>query len=316
MTKKQDDMTKGSFSDPIVFSWQRISSEKTPRVKVRMHKYDVATDNWHCHDGFWELVFVVSGTAINETEYGRTPLNKGDLFVMPPGSVHHYTEMSNFQHYIIFFRPEAFASFPENFDSLPNFKILFQGGKDSSPPLHIGGGDILEVMEKLVGANKEYLNRKPGWMEAVCVEAFRALIALLRYASPIEHQTNPTLFQIQKTIRYMEDNLAKTLTLSSLSTIAQMSVSNFRLRFHEFTGLSPIDYLIRLRLRQTAILLAYTEQSLTEIMEQTGFSDGGYFGRQFRRAFGRTPRQFRKDAKSGAILPAEEYRNILPQHNS
>ena len=309
-------MTKGNFNDPIVFSWQRISPEKTPRVKVRMHKYDVATDSWHCHDGFWELVFVVSGTAVNETEYGRTPLAKGDLFVMQPGSVHHYTEINNFQHYIIFFRPEAFDSFPEKFDALPNFKLLFQGGKDSSPLLHISDSDIFEVMDKISGASREYLNRKPGWMEAVCAEAFRALIALLRYASPIEHQSNPTLFQIQKTIRYMEDNLAKTFTLRSLSTIAQMSVSNFRLRFHEFTGLSPIDYLIRLRLRQTAILLAYTEQSLTEIMELTGFSDGGYFGRQFRRAFGRTPRQFRKDAKSGAILPAEEYRNILPQHNS
>ncbi len=309
-------MTKGSFSDPIIFPWERISPEKTPRVKVRMHKYDVATDSWHCHDGFWELVLVVSGTAINETEYGQTPLNKGDLFVMPPGSIHHYTAMNHFQHYAVFFRPEAFASFPENFDSLPNFKILFQGGKTNSPLLHISGNDIFEVMEKIAGACREYLNRKPGWMEAVCVEAFRALIALLRYASPIEHQTNPTRFQIQKTIRYMEDNLAKTLTLRSLSAIAQMSVSNFRLRFHEFTGLSPIDYLIRLRLRQAAIILVYTEQSLSEVLAQTGFSDGGYFGRQFRRAFGRTPRQFRKDAKSGVILPAEEYRNILPQHTS
>ena len=81
-----------------------------------------------------------------------------------------------------------------------------------------------------------------------------------------------------------------------------------------FTKSEPIDYLIRLRLRQAAILLAYTEQALPEVLEQTGFSDAAYFGRQFHRAFGRTPRQFRRDAKSGAILPAEEYKNILPQH--
>lgn len=311
MIKKQDDMIKNNADDPAAITWERISPEKTPRVKVRLQKYDVAADGWHRHEGFWELVLVVSGTAVNETEDGRIRLGKGDLFVMPPGSVHHYRNMDNFRHYTVFFRPEAFSSFPENFDSLPSFRILFHGENSCSPLLHINGNDIYEAMEKIEDAGREYLNRRAGWMEAVCAEAFRALIALLRYASPIEHQTDPTLFQIRKTIRYMEENLTRVLTLHSLSLVARMSVSNFRLRFREFTGFPPIDYLIRLRLRQAAILMAYTDQPLSEVLEQTGFSDSSYFGRQFRRIFGMTARRFRRDARSGAIHPEEEYRNIM-----
>ena len=101
-------------------------------------------------------------------------------------------------------------------------------------------------------------------------------------------------------------------SLQSLSAVAQMSQSNFRMQFRALTGYSPIDYLIRLRLKQAAMLMLYTDLRFSEIMSLVGFSDSSYFTRQFRSVLGKTPRDFRSAVKAGTITPAEETARILP----
>ena len=110
----------------------------------------------------------------------------------------------------------------------------------------------------------------------------------------------------------MEKRLQEEHSLQSLSSVAQMSLSNFRMQFRAITGYSPIDYLIRLRLKQAAMLMLYTDLRFSEIMSLAGFSDSSYFTRQFRTVLGKTPRDFRNAVKAGTITPAEETARILP----
>ena len=294
MTKRQDDMTKNSASNPFLLTLENAAFEKAPHTRILLREYSAKSDLWHCHEGFWELVFVLSGKAINETETDRVCLSSGDLFVMPPGSVHHYVSINQFRHYVLLLQPEILINFPGRFEQLPNYGKLFQDTRSCSPLLKIGENDMHEAIEKLENANTEYMNRNPGWQEALYTESFRALIFMLRCAHSAEEKVHSANYQISKVIRYMEENSAQKHTLKTLSAAARMSVSNFRLRFHEITGFSPIDYLIRLRLKRAAILIACTDQTISEILLQTGFTDGSYFARQFHAIFKITPQQFRQ----------------------
>ena len=43
-------------------------------------------------------------------------------------------------------------------------------------------------------------------------------------------------------------------------------------------------------------LLRETDRSIADIADATGFSDQSYFDKRFKRAFGRTPKEFRTEA--------------------
>ena len=312
MTKKLDDMLKDSPTHPIRLSWFRLLRENLSHAAIIYRKYPASSDLWHCHDGYYEMVLVLAGKAVNETATGQYQIGRGDIFVMPPESIHHYVSMDGFQHYIILIKPDIFENFPGKFHNVPNFRSLFHEGTSPSPILHLEEKLLPGIAAKIEAAQAEYMNRSPGWLEAFYGEFFCTLISILRPAQSSRHQSDRTENQIRKTIRYMEKKLQEEHTLQSLSAVAQMSPSNFRMQFRALTGYSPIDYLIRLRLKQAAMLMLYTDLRFSEIMSLVGFSDSSYFTRQFRSVLGKTPRDFRSAVKAGTITPPEETARILP----
>ena len=58
--------------------------------------------------------------------------------------------------------------------------------------------------------------------------------------------------------------------------------------------MTPIDYLIKIRIEYAARLLRSSSLSVMEIAEKTGFVDSNYFTKQFRKIMGNSPRTYRK----------------------
>ena len=73
-----------------------------------------------------------------------------------------------------------------------------------------------------------------------------------------------------------------------------MSVRTFERKFRSSFHLTPQKYLRKLRMRMASRCLVYTTQSLSEVALSCGFGDQSHFSREFRRHFGRTPRQYRE----------------------
>jgi AraC-like DNA-binding protein len=106
--------------------------------------------------------------------------------------------------------------------------------------------------------------------------------------------------RIQVVIDYMNANLGKKITLADLARLIGLSPSSpgyFINMFKAETGIPPGQYLMRLRIKKAAHLLATTFLSVKEITIQTGF---GYLSRSFqgyfRRYYGMTPIEYRRHA--------------------
>ena len=78
-----------------------------------------------------------------------------------------------------------------------------------------------------------------------------------------------------------------------------MSVRAFERKFRGSFHLTPQKYLRNLQMRMASRLLVYTGQSLAEVALGCGFSDQSHFTREFRRHFGRTPRDYREHYARG-----------------
>lgn len=101
---------------------------------------------------------------------------------------------------------------------------------------------------------------------------------------------------------HLEMNFAAPMRLRDLATMACFSVPHFCAEFKRCFGTSPIEYVIRLRLRQAAYLLRDHNLPISEVARRVGYDDLFYFSRLFKTRFGQGPAAFRKHG----ILPAPE----------
>lgn len=80
-------------------------------------------------------------------------------------------------------------------------------------------------------------------------------------------------------------------------TAREMSISlaHFRRIFKQVTGSSPQHYLSEIRLRQAAMLLRETTESIKLIADKTGFQDRFYFSRRFKQQYNLAPAAYRTE---------------------
>jgi AraC-like DNA-binding protein len=95
-------------------------------------------------------------------------------------------------------------------------------------------------------------------------------------------------------LEYLRDHYQQPITNRQLAAVSRMSLRAFERQFLASFHLTPQKYLRKLRLRIASRTLIYTNQSLSELALSCGFADQSHFTREFRRQFGRTPRQYRE----------------------
>ena len=95
-------------------------------------------------------------------------------------------------------------------------------------------------------------------------------------------------------LAHMRAHFQQEITNQRLASISNMSLRAFERRFRAAFHLTPQRFLRKLRLRIASRALVYTNESLSEIALTCGFADQSHFSREFRRHFGRTPREYRE----------------------
>ncbi|MCP4023389.1 MAG: AraC family transcriptional regulator [Desulfobacteraceae bacterium] len=91
---------------------------------------------------------------------------------------------------------------------------------------------------------------------------------------------------------YMRSNYARKITLAQLSKESGLSSFHFQKVFLKEKGVSPNDYLFKIRTDKAAVLLLKGE-SITDVAFATGFTDQSHFTKCFKRFIGITPGRYR-----------------------
>src|SRR5437868_11177361 len=103
--------------------------------------------------------------------------------------------------------------------------------------------------------------------------------------------------RIDWVIDYLRGNLDRQVGLAELASVACFSEFHFHRMFTAVSGETLKNFTNRLRLKKAARLLRYSEQSLTDIALDCGFSSSATFSRAFRAGYDTSPSQFRKSAE-------------------
>ena len=116
--------------------------------------------------------------------------------------------------------------------------------------------------------------------------------------------------RIDRVTDYLRQNLHRPVKLAELANVACFSEFHFHRIFTAVSGETLNAFTNRLRLEKAARLLRYTEQSLTDIALECGFSSSATFSRAFRSGYDTSPSEFRK---SGEIKNSKICKELFPQ---
>ncbi|NMM54435.1 AraC family transcriptional regulator [Paenibacillus aquistagni] len=127
-------------------------------------------------------------------------------------------------------------------------------------------------------------------------------IALAEYSKAHEHErmSNPEVRteierQIEQAVRYITLRYYSSISIEQLAQQYGYHRTYFSKMFHEITGESPIQLLIRLRMERARTLLLTTQLSIEQISSSVGYADALYFSKMFKRTFGHSPTAYRKE---------------------
>lgn len=99
---------------------------------------------------------------------------------------------------------------------------------------------------------------------------------------------------IYDTIRLMQEEMNQEFSVSKYAKRCAMSESRFSSVFKGITGMSPLRFMMKIRMDQARYLLANTALPIKEVSGQVGFADEFYFSRIFHKYVGVSPSKYRE----------------------
>ena len=103
---------------------------------------------------------------------------------------------------------------------------------------------------------------------------------------------------MEPVLAWIEENLETQLTVRQMAARCGMSERTFNRRFREQTGTTPLQWLLRARVRRAQYLLENTGHGVERIAQQAGFGSPTAFRERFRRVAGVAPQAYRASFRS------------------
>ncbi len=106
---------------------------------------------------------------------------------------------------------------------------------------------------------------------------------------------------VYKCMTYIREHTNESISVEDAAASVNRSSSYMMKHFKNELGINMGAYIMRCKLEEAKSLLAYSEKSLTEISNFLCFSSQSYFQNVFKKQYGVTPLQYRKQTKAGSV---------------
>lgn len=232
------------------------------------------------------VAIVIAGTFQYHSHTGREMMTPGSLLL---GSTGQSFECGH--EHGTGDRCLVFSYAPELFEHI----AVETGGSGRKPAFKASRVPPLRELSPLITAASTALSRsaQAPWDELSLQLAARTL-ELDKGASPSGSRTETgATARVTRVVRMMEHDPAAPHDIATLAREARLSPYHFLRTFQSLTGITPHQYLRRLRLRWAATRLSTESAKVLDIALDCGFGDISNFNRNFRAEFGISPRTHR-----------------------
>ncbi len=231
----------------------------------------------------YQILFITSGKGVFESELsGKQEVKAGDLFILYPNIWHRFSpdKKTGWNEYWIEFNGELIDFFRRS-NFLDEKKPVTSVGMD---------GEIVDSFLKVINLLKE---EELNLQFSASAVLFQILMKVFSYKK--FHVTDKS--EVERKIREAKmiiiEKMNQLIYPEEIAKKIGMGYSLFRKEFKRYTGFSPVQYQIQLRIQKSKNLLSTTNIAVKEIAHQLGFESNNYFSRIFRQKNGLSPVEFR-----------------------
>ncbi|MCX8130455.1 MAG: AraC family transcriptional regulator [Clostridia bacterium] len=145
---------------------------------------------------------------------------------------------------------------------------------------------------------KEFIN--PGKTSAMLLKSYLLQLISELYLDSCDPLLNgivplsPYYAVITKVVEYIKHNFQNKLTLSNLAELAGLSPNHLHKVFTRTLGITPNEFITKIRLEKAKELLVKTSLPISNIALNCGFENTPYFSFLFKKQLSFTPGEFRK----------------------
>ncbi|MBD2865980.1 AraC family transcriptional regulator [Paenibacillus oceani] len=252
----------------------------------------------HLHPHY-EIYYLLSGCKqyfINGRSY---KLNQGDIIFVNRFELHQTNNIQSDTDRILIYFQECFVRPALAAQSYEVLSILFQS-QHCVLSLNV---EQQAVVEQLLYAMLREQKEKPPGHELVIQSM---LIQMMVYVSRLivlyrKSQSNdevsqpfdPNFERVSSILTYINEHYRENITLDLLTQQFFLSPYYISRMFHKLTGYSVVQYVNRVRITQAQRQLRESNDKITDICTQIGYSNSTHFGTMFRKYTGTTPSEYR-----------------------
>lgn len=156
-------------------------------------------------------------------------------------------------------------------------------------------GRLREIFKELVYSYVYYTHNTLSLEYSILYKLLDCLLEKFQVDENFDNENNNIL--AQQIIQYINNNFQYSLSLGALAEELYTSKSTLSRVFKKHTGVYFADYVSNLRIEQAVFLLDNTDNNITKISSDCGFSNSSVFNRLFKQKFGLSPSEYRLSKK-------------------
>jgi AraC-like DNA-binding protein len=257
----------------------------------------------HDHD-YCEITLARGGSAHHVTNDYRGRVGRGDVIVASPGQVHMLEDMQDFEETHLAFLPEWLLNDLDHCLAAEGVVPLFLSSALLRRPLYekVAHFRLEETEQRLVNSEfssieHEAFGPAPS-QEILRYSVLKSLMLLARAFMRVEPDIAwyPRRPEIRRAMDIMETSLSngEVPSVAEIAGRVGLSHKRFDTVFREATGTTPIGYYQNRRVQHAAHLLLNPDNTITDIAHRLCYADTAHMSNAFRRHFGVSPREYRK----------------------
>lgn len=255
--------------------------------------------HWHY---FVEIIYMIEGTSFIESNQQEYYVSEGDMILFHARDVHaiYATSSKPLRYLVLKFDINRLSI---NSSYTPKLSAIFQYARKSKQTGIVFSANRLQnlpIRERFETCIQEINEKKYGYDVRIHGEISSLLIEIIRiwqtdgfHINELFSIYSETESSIQNITEYIDNHSNESLKVEDLAAMCHMSYSHFAKCFKELYGRSCKDYIELIKIEKGGELLLFTDSPLSEISQETGFSDCSHFIKTFRKWKNITPGQYR-----------------------
>ena len=284
---------------------------KHNHIDFSSHIYKVSTYHYNWH-GETEILILLKGRiemSCNSEVFTMEPL---DTIIISPQVGHATLALEqDTTALVIHVGKDFFQQFDPNF-SMYQFMIR-SDETNRYNPFFTSVRHHAAMMMLLMVDGKSPANQL--WLEHHYLDLASVVYSEIESVKSIPSNTKPadmTEATFDKMIAYIDKNYQRKIELEDIAKIGGYNVNYTSQFFKRQLGVSFLEYVLRLRLREATVSLANSTASVAHIAANCGFADIKAFNVSFKKHFHTTPSEYRKQAKElGRKTKLHDWKEII-----